>query len=36
MYIYLNVCKQITDAKLWLLYSNLKHLTVYKQIVNIK
>ena len=32
MYIYLNVYKQITDVKLWLLYSNTwNHLTVCKQ-----
>ena len=31
MYIYLNVCKQMTDAKLLLLYGNKRnHLTVLK------
>ena len=31
MYIYLNVCKQITDFKLFLLHSNTwNHSTVYK------
>ena len=35
MYIYLNVCKQMTDVKLLLLYSNTwNHLTVCKQIIN--
>ena len=32
MYIHLNVCKQMTDGKLLLLYSNTwNHLTVYKK-----
>ena len=32
MYIYLNVCEQMTDVKLWLLYSNIwNHLTVHKK-----
>ena len=35
MYIYLNVCKQMTDVKLLLLYSNTwNHLTVRKQMIN--
>ena len=32
MYIYLNVCKQKADVKLWLLYSNTwNHLTMCKK-----
>ena len=32
MYIYLYVCKQMTDVKLWLLYSNTwNHLTMCKK-----
>ena len=35
MYIYLNVCKQMTDVKLLLLHSNTwNHLTVCKQMIN--
>ena len=35
MYIYLNVYKQMTDVKLWLLHSNTwNYLTVYKQMIN--
>ena len=34
MYIYLNVCKQIIDVKLLLLYSNAwNHLIACKQII---
>ena len=36
MYIYLNVCDQMTD-KLWLLNSNTRnHLTVCKQMIDSK
>ena len=32
MYIYSNVCKQMTDVKLWLLYNNTwNYLIVYKK-----
>ena len=35
MFIYLNVSKQMTGDKLFLLYnSNWKHLTVCKQMIN--
>ena len=34
MYIYLNVCKQITDVKLLLVHSSVQdRLTVYKQMI---
>ena len=37
MYIYLTVCKQMTDVKLLLFYSKtLNHLTVCKQMINNK
>ena len=37
IYIYLNVCKQMTDVKSLLLHSNTwNHLTVYKQMINRK
>ena len=37
MYIYLNVCKQMTDVKLLLLLDNTQnHLTVYKQMIKSK
>ena len=37
MYIYLNVCKQMTDIQLLLLHSNTwNHLTVCKQMINSK
>ena len=37
LYIYLNVCKQMIDAKLWLLCSNTwKHIAVCKQMINNK
>ena len=37
MYIYLNMCKQMTDVKLLLLHSNnLNYLTVCKQMINSK
>ena len=37
MYIYLNVCKQIIDVKLLLLYTNtLNNLTVCKQMIDVK
>ena len=35
MYIYFNVCKQMTDVKLLLLHSNTwNHLTMCKQMIN--
>ena len=37
MYIYLNVCKQMTDIKLLLLHRNTwNNLTVCKQMINSK
>ena len=37
MYIYLNVCLQMTDVKLLLLHTNIwNHLTLYKQMINSK
>ena len=37
MYIYLDVCKQMTDVKLWLLHSNTwNYLALCKQMINSK
>ena len=37
MYIYLDMYKQMTDVKSWLLHSNTwNHLTVCKQLINSK
>ena len=37
VYIHLNVCKQMTDVKLWLLHGNTwNHLTVCKQMTDVK
>ena len=37
MYIYLNVCQQMTDVTMLLLHSNiLNHLTVRKRMINSK